>query len=559
MKRASSWRTTLRAALVVAVTVAALVTLAAPAVAHSALESSDPAAGSSVPTSPRHIALTFSEDPDAELSLVGVIDSGGATVPGVSAPEAVPGERRQLRVTPSRPLDDGVYTVNWRVVSAVDGHVEQGAFAFGIGESPAPGSEVVVELLQTSPWVDVMATAGTWLLYAGLILLVGAASTSLLVYGGRLPAGGDRALRISVFGALVGLCLMIWSQRVLVGAPSLLPLFLTREGKLLLGLGGALVVCAGAVVVVDLWPARWSLWLLGAAGAVAMLVHVAGGHAASPSSVWALNIAVQWVHLTAIGVWVGGLFWLLLGLRGRGRAERAAAVGVFTRVATVTLVIVLATGLGRALGEVGSLGALVDTGYGTTLLIKIGLVVGLVGLGALNHFFWVPAVRRGDGEAAGRRFGLNSRGELVVALTVLAATAVLSGLAPARVAVAASAAKPVPQAQASGQDYATTVRVHLTVTPGAAGESAYVAWVDDYDSGDPLTTVSAVRLECSLPAEPSVSAVEIPLRRAADGSWRGRGLELAIAGLWRVTATIEKTAEGVTVPLSLRIRPAAAD
>ena len=142
---------------------------------------------------------------------------------------------------------------------------------------------------------------------------------------------------------------------------------------------------------------------------------------------------------------------------------------------------------------------------------------------------------------------------------MLAATAVLSGLAPARVAVAASTAKPVPQAQASGQDYATTVRVHLTVTPGAAGENAYVAWVDDYDSGDPLTTVSAVRLECSLPAEPSVSAVEIPLRHAADGSWRGRGLELAIAGLWRVTATIEKTAEGVTVPLSLRIRPAAAD
>ena len=104
--------------------------------------------------------------------------------------EAVPGEKLQLRVTPSRPLADGVYTVNWRVVSAVDGHVETGAFAFGVGEKPAPGSEVVVELLHTSPWVSAMATAGKWLLYVGLVLLVGAASTSLLVYGGRLPAGG---------------------------------------------------------------------------------------------------------------------------------------------------------------------------------------------------------------------------------------------------------------------------------------------------------------------------------------------------------------------------------
>ena len=48
-------------------------------------------------------------------------------------------------------------------------------------------------------------------------------------------------------------------------------------------------------MLVDLWPARWSLWLLGAAGSAAMLVHVAAGHAASGSSLWLLNIAVQWV------------------------------------------------------------------------------------------------------------------------------------------------------------------------------------------------------------------------------------------------------------------------
>jgi hypothetical protein len=100
--------------------------------------------------------------------------------------------------------------------------------------------------------------------------------------------------------------------------------------------------------------------------------------------------------------------------------------------------------------------------------------------------------------------------------------------------------------------------VHLTVTPGAAGENAYVAWVDDYDSGDPLATVTAVRLECSLPAEPSVSAVAIPLKRDADGSWRGRGLEFAIAGLWRVTAIIEEASGGVTVPLDLLVKAAAA-
>ena len=77
--------------------------------------------------------------------------ASGATVPGVSAPQAVPGDKQSLRVTPSTPLADGTYTVNWRAVSAVDGHVESGAFAFGVGQG-RPGSAVVVELLHTSPW-----------------------------------------------------------------------------------------------------------------------------------------------------------------------------------------------------------------------------------------------------------------------------------------------------------------------------------------------------------------------------------------------------------------------
>ncbi len=147
--------------------------------------------------------------------------------------------------------------------------------------------------------------------------------------------------------------------------------------------------------------------------------------------------------MTAVGVWVGGLFWLLLGLRGSDQAQRATAVGRFTRVATVTLVVVLATGLARALSEAGSIGALLDTGYGVTLLVKIGSGRPPVALGSLNHFFWVPAVRRGD-EQGPRRFALNSRGELAIALGVLAATAVLSGLAPGITAAASSAASVPP-------------------------------------------------------------------------------------------------------------------
>ena len=82
------------------------------------------------------------------------------------------------------------------------------------------------------------------------------------------------------------------------------------------------------------------------------------------------------------------------------------------------------------MAEIGAPANLVTTGYGITLLVKVALVLVLVALGAVNHFRWVPAL---DGEeSAARPFRLNSRAELVLAACVLAATALLSGLSPAK-------------------------------------------------------------------------------------------------------------------------------
>jgi copper transport protein len=542
-------------ALLLAAAACAAALLPASAAAHAVLESSDPASGASLAESPKRIVLTFSEAADPELSLVTLVDAEGRPVPDVTGPQAVKGDGRSLEVTLGTPLDEGVYTVNWRAVSSVDGHVESGAFAFGVGQTPAADSAVVVELVHTSAWASALADVGRWLLYAGIIAIIGGATISILVYGARLSRSGVLVLRWSVVVAGTGLVLMIWSQKMLVGAPSLLPLFVIRQGMLLLGLGLALVACAGAIVLVDLWPARWSLWLVGAAGAAAALLHSMAGHAAAPATLLVLNVAAQWVHMTAIGVWVGGLFWLLLGFRGRGGAERAAAVGVFTRIATVVLVVVLVTGLVRAVAEVGSVTALVDTEYGRTLLVKLALAAGLIGLGALNHFFWAPAVRDRRAGRGSRLFGLSSRGELALALGVLAVTAVLTGLVPGRSAAVAGGAEAVPSPgiTTTGSDYATSVRATLSLKPGAAGSNEYELRAVDYDTGEPLTTVTEARLRCSLPERPDMATVTVSLEPAADGVWTGAGFDFSVAGRWTVDVYLQQPDKGTTVPLELTV------
>ena len=511
-----------------------------------------PASGANVAQSPKTIVLRFSEAADSKLSLVRIIDASGNVVPGVSKVQAVPGKPQELQIQVSKTLSQGVYTVNWRSVSATDGHVADGAFAFGVGTKPAPGSVKAIDLLYTSRWTSALSSIGRWLLYIGLAVLVGAASTSLLALGGRVPAGGVMVLRLAALVTVIGLSAMVWAERILVGAQSLLPLFETTEGLYLVALATALVLCIGAVVLVDLWPARWSLLLLGCLGSVAMLVHVLAGHADAPSTIRVLNVAVQWVHMTAIGVWLGGLAWLLLGIRGAARTDRADAVAAFSRVATVTLMVVLASGLVRGVVEVRTLDGLLHSTYGVTLLVKVAMVVALVALGALNHYRWVPSLRTRDGAA--RTFRLNSSGELAVAAGVLAATAILSGLAPAwSAATAGGTSAGASAVTASGADFGTTVRVQLTATPGAAGRNSFDVSVDGYDSGQPLSSVTGVTLQFSMPSRPTLSPTQLVLTSASAGVWRGAGLQLSVVGRWQVVVVVQEAASAVTVPLQLDV------
>jgi copper transport protein len=521
--------------------------------AHASLKTSDPAANTSVATSPSQILLTFTEPPDPTLSIVKVVDASGKPAPGVGAAQSVSGQSSELSVPVRKPLPKGVYTVNWRSVSAVDGHVEVGAFAFGVGAKPKPGSVVTVSLQNSSPGLSAAAAAGRWLLYIGLALLVGAASTLLLVYRARLPRGGLTLLRVAVAVAVLGLVVMVATERLIVGVPSLLPLFVTREGLFLVALGLALAFCGLAVAAVDLYPGRTSLIVVGATGALAVFVHVLAGHADAPSALQPLNVLAQWVHMTAIGVWTGGLVWLLLGIRGLDREERAAAVGKFSRIATVTLVVVVVTGGLRALAEIQPLSNLISTSYGQTLLIKVGLVGALVIFAAFNHYRFVPALSRTDasGDVAGRHFKLDSRAELGIVVVVLAATAILSGLAPANAGSSSASGGSAPQTVASGSDYATTVRVTLRVTPGSVGSNEYDVAVDAYDTGNQLPGVSNVTLDFTMPTRPNVNPSTLALTRASDGSWQGRGLELSIVGTWSVTVLVQEATGGVEVPLTL--------
>jgi copper transport protein len=581
----------LRAVLLAAVlALAGVGVLASPADAHALLERSYPAAGTSLPRAPHVMLLYFTEAPDPSLSTVSLLDSSGQTLPGVGKPTPAPGNARELRVKLPR-LADGVYTVNWRTVSKVDGHVTGGSFAFGIGVLPSAGVSAAANGGSLGSAPSPAAVAGLWLLYWGLALLAAAGITGPLVFGWRLPGGARIVIAAGWLAAAAGIITMILSERAAAGVP-FGELFGAATGRLLLAQAAAVAVCGLAAFDVARRPVGAGLVVLAAAAAGAMFVHALAGHAATPSSVRLLNLTDQWLHMLAAGVWIGGLVWLLLGLRNLDGAARAAAVRRFSQLAFAAVAVIAVTGVLRAVPEVGSIRALVSTSFGVTLLIKSSLFVALMAIAWRNRYRLVPKLAEPvptapaalspvmggatadppeqgagaesrppgagvppPGSAAARAIGSlrrSVRSEVALAAIVLVVAAVLSGLPPASFVEAAGQKTASPSVTVTGTDYATTARVRLTVSPGTVGPNRFTVRVVGYDSGRPIPA-RGVRLEFSLPSNPTVAS-SLNLARGPGGTWAGQGTNLSIDGQWDIDVVVQQAATAVDVPLRLRTR-----
>ena len=193
------------------------------------------------------------------------------------------------------------------------------------------------------------------------------------------------------------------------------------------------------MLAASLRPGTGTFLLLAATAGAAMAVRAFGGHAGGS----VVEGTLQTLHFAAVGAWVGGLTWLVVGVR-RGAEPVAGAPVLHDRGDR-------ARRPGRDRGPPGVERARrVRPGgstrsrpsYGTALVVKLAIVAGLVALGAVNRY---RNVRRY--EELGRAPLLRTvGGELVPRRGVLAVTGVLTGLAPQGAATA-----PAPHGRAAAR------------------------------------------------------------------------------------------------------------
>lgn len=173
-----------RGVAVVLLAVGALLGVAAPAFAHTRLQSTDPADGSSVAAPPERVTLTFNENLPAEFSTITVIGPDGAAYQ--SGTVSAQGTTISTAVRPLGPA--GRYEIGYRVVSD-DGHPVEGKVAFTL---TAPGPGAVAATSSSAAPAPVAATpspeggaAPVWPWIAGAVVLVAAGVTVALRVGRR--------------------------------------------------------------------------------------------------------------------------------------------------------------------------------------------------------------------------------------------------------------------------------------------------------------------------------------------------------------------------------------
>jgi copper transport protein len=495
----------------------ALLVVPGKAFAHAGLIRSEPAAGAALGASPTAVRLTFSERPQASLSRVRVLDARGNAV------RTTPVGGGLTLSAPVQRLPRGLYTVDWRVVSAVDGHASFGKFVFGVGVTPPEGAQVAT--VASKPATSKLELLARWILLSGVVLLVGAAVAGVARFGGS--RGTDLLLATGgLLVAVIGLLLLAEAQRRAAHS-SLSSLLDTPVGSALIGRAAAIAAAGVALAVAR--KRRIALAAVAVAGAAAIVVHVEEGHAAAGSWPAGLTVIAQTTHFLAAGIWIGGLAALLVGLAGTAPAARGAAVRRFSAVALLALVALVVTGTLRAVDELTSVSDLTATGYGQAVLAKILLVALIVAAAARNRRRNVPRV-----ETDTRPLRRTSRVELALAAVALATAALLGTLSPP---VAGQPNTP-PGLTASGS--AQGVRVKLSTASADPGPNTFTAVVDRPGS----VSLRFVPID-----DPGVRPTALALQPSGPGRYTGSGANLEFDGRWRVEVRTGR----VVVPVELDV------
>jgi copper transport protein len=545
-----------------ALAAAALIALLAPASAsaHAYLTKTAPTPGAILDTPPRTIALTYDEAVEPRFAIISVTNARGDQL--TTAPVHRSPSNPDTLVVPLKPhLPTGWYLIYWRAIS-VDGHPVQGGFTFAVGPNPGPQPQFAIpSVAETATTTNLLIAR--WCMFLSVMIAIGLFVLRIAIARPlvrRVEGASLRAVTIA-WGVVAVTSLVaipvyldvntsVDSLRSMFDVGSLVPLFrVTAFGRAYVDLEicMALFCAAGAIALWVDRPHREHrsiaeiLALTGALAAAgsALLIPGLAGHAAQTAP-RGLSLAFDWLHLVSGSIWLGGLVGLLVLWLSLPAGRRVAGLSVcvprFSNVAFVSVLLLLASGIGSTILHIPVLNALWTTSYGVAILVKVGLLAAAMVLGAINLRRAKPRLvaareRSELGAAAAMLLRRTVSAETVLVVAAVFAAATLSSLPPPAAALAQLGATlatvgPGRVASVVHQDGYTLKALVSPNTPAAPNSFG----VEITKNGRPVTnadvTITFEMLDMQMGSE------EYQLSETRPGVYTHSAPALVMAGRW---------------------------
>ena len=406
--------------------------------AHPVYVDSSPRPFQSMPSSPTEVNVFFSEPIELDYSSIRVLGPDGSTV-DLNDPHNVEADTASIGVTLQPGIPEGEYTVTTSVLSAVDGHVVEETFIFGVGTAVQPQTGLDGQQQQQQQQRDILSLEESISRFPGMVgqvIVVGAAFATLWLWKplagvpwlssaiSRTRVSIDRnMMRLIIIGT--GLVLASGVAMIVVQAISInagIPeAIATKFGNVWLArmLQSSILMAITVAVYRKLAKNNgitnsaeiYAILILGLAVLVTSSLIA---HAAATSQVGA--ILLDFFHNAAASIWIGGL--ILLGfvavpkiLSIGDSTIKFAALSIliprFSTVVVTLLGIAVITGPALLFTLESNLSLTVASVYGQILAIKLGLAGVMVAMGAYSQFIVqkkavaVIASSSGGGEGGG--------------------------------------------------------------------------------------------------------------------------------------------------------------
>ncbi|MBE0338013.1 copper resistance protein CopC [Paenibacillus sp. 28ISP30-2] len=519
--------------------------------AHAFIVESSPTENQVLDKPPSQVKITFNENLQSAFMSMKVTDETGKRVDTGKArlnPEHE--DTMEIKLIPG--MKSGIYTVNWRALSA-DGHPVNGVIPFQVGNgSSAYKDPVAASDSSGASRPDLIATR--WLLYIGQSLLLGALCFRLFILPGvnrSREASEQQELDKRASIPLSRWTTLLWSGYGITSVAILisLPLQASWDAGVSMGEGFSLPILGEALQFTgagQIWFIQMILVLLLSVALIYALDHSISdcqrrlwgygsvvmtlslmlskaftGHPAAAAHP-APAIAADFVHLAAAAFWVGSLAVMAVCLPVAGRelpeSERAvlrqAALRRFAGWGIAMVAALLATGIYGAVLYVPAPSMLLNTSYGLVLLGKAALLLVMLAFAASQF-------RSARQAAAAKRATGGLRIELSVGLLVMLLAAVLTHLSPGQ-----APAVPFEETRTAGE-----YSISLAVSPNTVGSNEFKVTVRDA-KGATVQGIQQVTLTL-VPADPDKARQEFVLPAQQQQPFLTQEL-LTAEGTWTV-------------------------